>query len=293
MASELVHPPHPTASPFHLVPGVSNFRDIGKWPISSAPPTHVRTGLLFRGSDTVRITPAGIRALQDLNIKTDFDLRSSQQIEKLGVRDLGKHGILRIWAPVFGDEEYSDDKASARYENYASDDPADTVAALIEILTSGASMMATVIRHLLAALPEASDGRDPPALFMHCTTGNNRTGVFIAMLLLLLGVPARYIVQEYTLSEQGLGPTRHTNVERLLVKGAFKAHGPEEARRKCERMVGARAESMVALLDEAQKRWGGAEGYFKQLVGLSGEEVKRVRRVLTAEETSGVESSGP
>jgi protein tyrosine/serine phosphatase len=126
---------------------------------------------------------------------------------------------------------------------------------------------------------------------MHCTTGNNRTGVFISLLLSLLGVPAECIVQEYTLSEVGLAPTRHVNVERLLQKGAFVEYGPEEAKRKCERMVGARAESMEALLVEVERRWGGAGGYFEQLAGLSAEEVTRVREVLTADGEGDLRSS--
>jgi protein tyrosine/serine phosphatase len=150
----------------------------------------------------------------------------------------------------------------------------------MEILISGREVMARVLRHLLASA-ESSD--PPPALFMHCTTGNNRTGVFIAVLLRLLNVPKEYVVREYTLSDVGLAATRHVNVERLLKKGAFKEFGKVEARRKCERMVGARAESMEALLEEADERWGEAEGYFLDVVGLTKEEIERVREILTAE----------
>jgi protein tyrosine/serine phosphatase len=122
---------------------------------------------------------------------------------------------------------------------------------------------------------------------MHCTTGNNRTGVFIALLLLLLNVPPQYVVRDYTMSEIGLAPTRHINVERLLKKGAFSEFGEVEARRECERMVGARPESMEALLEEIERRWGGAEGYFLDAVGLSQEEVNELKRILTVEEEQG------
>jgi protein tyrosine/serine phosphatase len=139
-------------------------------------------------------------------------------------------------------------------------------------------MLHTVLTTLLSCHTST-----PLALFMHCTTGNNRTGVFISMLLLLLGVPADSIVEEYALSEQGLASTRHINVERLLKKGAFQEYGAEEARRKCERMVGARKESMEALLKEVEDRWDGAEGYFGGVVGLSGSEIERLREFFTIE----------
>jgi hypothetical protein len=140
--------------------------------------------------------------------------------------------------------------------------------------------MATVLRRLLSVEP-------PHALFMHCTTGNNRTGVFVALLLLLLNVPVEYIVCDYTLSEIGLAATKRINVERLLKKGAFRGYGKVEARRRCERMVGARSESMLALLEEVERRWGGAEGYFLSIVGLSEKEIGAIRVYLTAKRETG------
>jgi protein tyrosine/serine phosphatase len=154
------------------------------------------------------------------------------------------------------------------------------VSAFTEILTSGAPTFRSILQHLLAVVPPASCPSPAPALFMHCTTGNNRTGIFISMLLLLLHVPPVSIAEEYALSEQGLAPTRHINVERLLKKGAFKEYGEKRAREKCERMVGARRESMEAMIQEVDRRWGGIEGYFIDVVGLTKEEVERLRDVL-------------
>lgn len=271
-------PSHPSFPPFHIVPGVSNFRDIGGWPTRKG---HVRTGVLFRGSDTNRIKDEGIAKLHQLNIKTEFDLRSKQQIEKTGgYRDF--QGIDRVWAPVFTDEQYTEEAAKSRYELYASEGTEGIVVAFVEILTSGAPMFHIVLRQLLDTVSPGTSSQ-PPALFMHCTTGNNRTGVFISLLLLLLGVPEEFVIKEYTLSDQGLAPTRHMNIERLLNKGAFQEYGSEEARRKCERMVGARAESMEALIKDVQTRWGGAEGYFQQEVHLSSEDIMTLKEVFHVE----------
>jgi len=114
-------PAPPTSYPFVQVSGLSNFRDIGGWPINSSSRTgHVRKGILYRGGDTNRITPEGEAKLRELNIKSDFDLRSSQQIQKTGgYRDIA--GVERRWAPVFNDEEYTEEEAKRRYELYAAD----------------------------------------------------------------------------------------------------------------------------------------------------------------------------
>lgn len=106
--------------PFHTVPGLSNFRDIGGWPVSTqhGPPRLVRKGILFRGSDTNRITAQGEEKLRKLGIKTDFDLRSKQQIDKTGgYKEIP--GIERRWAPVFAEEKYTEEAAQKRYELYA------------------------------------------------------------------------------------------------------------------------------------------------------------------------------
>ena len=115
---------HQPSHPFHFIPGLPNFRDIGGWDIISSrnPPCslQVRQGVLYRGSDTSRITPDGITMLQSLGIKTDFDLRSRQQIEKTGgFRDMGAWGISRKWSPVFAEEAYTEAAARKRYELYA------------------------------------------------------------------------------------------------------------------------------------------------------------------------------
>ena len=116
-------PLHPSSPPFHVVPGLSNFRDIGGWPIDTpigAPPRRVRKGILFRGSDTNRITSEGEEKLRQLGIKTDFDLRSKQQIERTGgYKEL--YGIDRRWTPVFAEEEYTEEAAQKRYELYAAE----------------------------------------------------------------------------------------------------------------------------------------------------------------------------
>ncbi|KAH8712069.1 protein-tyrosine phosphatase-like protein [Phaeosphaeriaceae sp. PMI808] len=283
-------PSHPSYPPFHIVPGVSNFRDIGGWPIPVPGGTqtkHVRQGLIFRGGDTTRISPAGIDKLTNLNVRKDFDLRSKQQMEKTGgLKDLSEWGIETISNPVFREEEYTKAKAEERYAMYASENPADIVKAFVEILESGSSTLREVI-HQLFLLNKVSG--PPQALFLHCTTGNNRTGVFIAMLLSLLRVPSSFIVREYKLSEFGLAPTKHINVERLLKNGAFKEDGEVEARSKCERMLSAREQSMQALLAEIEKREGGVEGYFMVDVGLTPDEISQIREILTADGDSSLD----
>ena len=49
-------------------------------------------------------------------------------------------------------------------------------------------------------------------LYVHCTSGKDRTGVFVAVLLRCLGVPDEVIIEEYLLSDG----VEQTNIERAL-----------------------------------------------------------------------------
>ena len=45
-------------------------------------------------------------------------------------------------------------------------------------------------------------------------------------------------------------------------------------------MVGARLESMLAMLEMVDRKWGGAEKYVKTMCKLTDEEIAKVRKVL-------------
>lgn len=105
-------------------PGLANLRDIGGLSIVNDNGTSmstVRKGLVYRGPDPSPVTESGLTILEGLGIAISFDLRSKQQIDRAGgYREL--EGIRRIWSPVFGEEEYTPEKAAIRYQQYSSMD---------------------------------------------------------------------------------------------------------------------------------------------------------------------------
>lgn len=104
------------ASTFIVVEGLANVRDIGGWPARIG---SVKRGVVIRGPDLTPATEEGIATLQR-QVVTQFDLRSSQQIERAGyIREVD--GITRYWTPVFAEEDYTIEKAGLRYQQYAGD----------------------------------------------------------------------------------------------------------------------------------------------------------------------------
>jgi hypothetical protein len=89
------------------------------------------------------------------------------------------------------------------------------------------------------------------------------------------------IAAEYSLSNEGLANTRPTAVARLVKNPVFAAAYGNDSKARAERMLGAREESMLAMIEMLQSRWGGAENYLTELCGLTREELDRVKNALT------------
>ena len=136
------------------------------------------------------------------------------------------------------------------------------------------------------------------AFLISCTTGNNRTGCLIAIILSLLGVSGPDISTEYELSTLGLEHKRK-DVARRLVRNAPAAFGigesPNEeivrlALQRAERVAMARKESMEAMLLMVREKWGSVDGYARDVVGLdpneSGGIVERCREVMCVNASS-------
>jgi hypothetical protein len=226
--------------PFIPIEGLHNFRSIGGYPTTNTinttttntpqPPSLTRSNLLYRSAEPSQITPAGILALKALNITTIFDLRSLPEIEKLKARTpvVEIDGIERIVVPIFKDADYSPEAIALRYQGYTSDDGTEGFRRVyMDILESGAGAYRRIFEHL----------RDKPreACLVHCTAGKDRTGVLVALVLLLAGVEDEVIAWEYALTELGLARWKKVIVQHLLEDMAL--HGGREG---AERLLGAR-----------------------------------------------------
>lgn len=284
--------------PFIQIPNLDNFRDIGGWDVNlpsftsqPSPPIRgrVRSKIMYRSPDLGSLTSEGEKKIkQELGVKTVIDLRSVPQIVRAGgVREID--GVRRVWAPVFEVGMYSPERAGQRYLMYCGEGEG-IVAAFEEIMTHGAkASFAPLLRHLASMYRENGDGdgnggekEGKGATIIHCTTGNNRSGVFIALLLSLLGVPDEQVADDYALSQYGLTRSREATIDRLMKNKKFvEAIGTgEEGRRKALGMVGARRGSMLAFLERVRERWGSVERWAEQEVGVEEEVLGKVRGVL-------------
>jgi protein tyrosine/serine phosphatase len=289
MSTPTQQPPLPTP-PFHPIPNINNLRDAALFPSSPLLPS-----LLFRSADVSALTPPDWQALHALGIRHVFDLRSAPEVAKgwsgvTGdssgpeeampdwVSGMRGAGIDRTWTPVFRDDDYSPERLAARYVKYMDADVSGFVDAYHDILSNGGEAYAAIFRFLA--------GNAGKGVLVHCTAGKDRTGLFFALLFSFLGVSDVVIADEYNLTELGLAGVREEVVGRLMGSPVFKEHvarsggGEEEGRKAALRMIGARKETMLAVLEMLRKDFGGAETYMREVCGLKDGEMEAVKRNL-------------
>jgi protein-tyrosine phosphatase len=130
-------------------------------------------------------------------------------------------------------------------------------------------MVATVVHAavpLRAVFLHCANAENAPVL-VSCSQGKDRTGVVCALLQLLVGWTREQVVQDYLLSEQGLADVRES-----LVSREFQSVGLDPSFAHVSR------DSIEALIDTVNKRFGGIENYFLNHLKLTADQVAQLRR---------------
>jgi len=155
--------------------GVFNLRDVGGYPAAGGRTTRWRA--LLRSDALHRLNPAGGAVLAGLGLRTVLDLRTDAEAENApsaldGLADRRTHISL-----LTGDLAALPLELDAIYR-YMIDSCGDTIGQAITVLSEGGAL---------------------PAL-VHCSAGKDRTGIVIALILAVLGVPDDVIAADYELS---------------------------------------------------------------------------------------------
>lgn len=114
-----------------------------------------------------------------------------------------------------------------------------------------------------AALRAVAGAPADRPVVVHCKSGKDRTGLLVALLLELIGVPREQIVADYVVSEVRLGV-----LERV-------AGLPAEERDQALLLSRTLPETIQVSLDHVDARYGGVRSYL-ELCGLTAAEVHRL-----------------
>jgi protein-tyrosine phosphatase len=230
--------------------GAVNVRDVGGLPTDDG--RQIAERRLLRGDNLRDLSPADVTLLvTGLGLTAVIDLRSPEEAAASGPGPLTRVGAVRhehhSLLPELVSMSVADmtavrlDQASSRYPDdvrcglylgYLEERPAQVVAALHSIAAaSGAAMV-------------------------HCAAGKDRTGVVVALALIVAGVRRDAVIADYAASAE--------RIDEVLAR--LRGSQPEGADidgRPVEEQT-PRAETMAAFLDQVDLRYGGARGWLSR-----------------------------
>lgn len=207
-----------------------NSRDLGGLPTRYGVPTRkravFRTESLDELNDEGRVAFEAVEAGLVLDLRSDWEIKQPHPLE-------GRASYQRL--------PWIDPVAEAGYDPTAD-------AELADVYRGSLSRNIAYIARGLRAIANAPVDRP---VVVHCRSGKDRTGVMIALLLELVGVPREVIAADYAVSEVNLALQ----------------DGPESSR--------TRPGTILATLDHVDQVFGGIRPYL-DACGLSAAEIHRL-----------------
>ena len=161
------------------VDGVINFRDAGGWKTTLVPNGVVKQGMYYRcaqfnNRNTKNITEEGMKAIKELNIKVDIDMRDSYNVPSESPINSADHPVEIFKGSVASGTE------SYRWEGKQGTN----------------TSIAETYKKIFEAIAEA----DVKPIALHCTHGADRTGIVSWFLLGLLGVSKEDCARDYVMT---------------------------------------------------------------------------------------------
>jgi protein-tyrosine phosphatase len=228
------------------VPGMYNLRDVGGYPAATGP---IPWRTLLRSDALHQLDDSGIAVLAGFGLRTIVDLRTHVEAE-IAPSPLHQFGARHAHVSLLGADLPG---LPPRLEDvYA------------HIVGKCGVAIADAIRPLCA-------GSAFPAL-VHCSAGKDRTGIVIAMVLAVLGVPDDVIAADYAVSGGYLDPTQTAAI------GQLKA-GTGLGDELTEELLGSPPQLILEVLAFARDQHGSADGYLLAH-GLSPADLATLRAAL-------------
>jgi protein-tyrosine phosphatase len=254
--------------------GQSNFRDLGGY--ETADGGRVKWGQVYRSGKMPGLTDADVERLDDLALRTVITFLVPGEIERYGADRLPV-GVTEVRLPITGEraEELSLEAGRAIRSGDFSSLPADLNPEFHGLLLEdGREEYAAVLRQL-------GDPSNRPLVY-HCSHGVHRTGTATAILLSALGVPWETIREDYLLSNEYRAEEIEAELDRIRQKVASdRGIPPEEVdMTNVEAFYRLEGHYIDAALERAVEEYGSMEGYIRDGLGITDEEIDRLRTEL-------------
>ena len=243
--------------------GVRNMRELGGVKTSSG---IIKKGFLYRSSKLTDATEKDIDELKDkYKIKTIIDLRTPAEIDEKPNKEVANTNYKSI--PIF----------DRRVPGITHEDKRMRIKANIDMPEMYQSMLKEEFIHntknvILSILK--LEEKDFP-LLIHCTEGKDRTGVVIALLLMILGVDRKDIKKDYMATNKV--NKRKAQIAYFMIKNFD--HDAERAELARTFLI-AKEEYLDSIFDYIDTNWKGTEDFIKNGLEVSEDEINTFKKIV-------------
>ncbi len=246
--------------------GAANFRDLGGYATEDG--HHVKWGLVYRSNHLANLTAADYAYLNALGIRLVCDLRTDGERKRSPTVWVGRAPEI-MPASVLKDTDVV--LTPDRLRQIADPNAPNGLNASYE------RMIAEFPEEYGKVLRRIAHG-DLPSI-THCTAGKDRTGVFSAMLLTVLGVPREVVIDDYMLT--GTYMLTPEAMQRAAVdwqKLTGSAEPPDAA--ILRGVYTMHREAMTSTFDAIARLYGSFDTFVRQALGLSEADLMALRMRL-------------
>ena len=249
----------------------ANMRDLAG--IIGADGRRIAEGRLVRGGHLNKINEKEAAYLaNELKLKCIVDLRSPSELEEKP--DVVPEGVEYLYLPSLTNEQnpsVNSRNRTAELKRIMKQDGGAIghLSRLYRVMITQ-DMARKSYRNMILNMLEQKEG----AVYWHCTQGKDRTGVAAAVVLLALGVSEAAIIEDY-LNEKVRLKVRNAFLTTLVGIVLFNM----KARRDLSALMNAKRPCIEAALDELHRVYGDAENYLRQGLGITDEQIFRLREM--------------
>jgi protein-tyrosine phosphatase len=222
--------------------GAANFRDVGGY--FTADGRRVAWGRLFRSDSLADLSDNDLKRIGTLRLRTVFDLRHENERQHKPDR-LPTGPVLRFSAHGPQPEGVFKDINSGRIG------ARELESRILDVYKLFATEYAEAFRAVIDAMLELDSF---PAV-IHCTSGKDRTGFAIAIILRALGVRRETITHDYMLSNNS-----RRNLSFLLA--------PDVDPEVVAVLTGVNANFLEAAFETVEETWGSEETFLAEALGI-------------------------
>ena len=261
--------------------GTINTRDLGGYPTRDG--RKVKFGRVIRTDNLSRITQKDI----DFLVKTyhptyDIDLRSPSECR--GKEDKPIPGCNLVYLPV--NEDLDSLGIEHPHEEFITEShDLDGIIHFIYTLSADGDITKAMENSYIAFVSTDCGKRNYRRFFeiliktqgtppFHCADGKDRAGIAAAMFLLLLGVDEETVKKEYLLTNDNTWDKATSRYNYLKYDCKI---DNEKLINSVKMLAGVRINWLNAALDQINLRFGGMENYFTEQLGLSREDLTRLK----------------